>query len=459
VNECIDGAHDCHPEGKCVNTPGGFYCRCVSGHTGDGYTCTDLDDCDPDPCDPIHGTCEDRGANMYECVCMPGWTGIECGDDEDECVEGTHGCDPAADCTNTYGSHSCVCQNDFYGDGTLCTPCTTCGAGWKEEGICEEIDLTCVNVDECVEEVDNCDGHSTCVDNEGSFKCNCDQNGPDDEWWGIGIEGECAACTECRLGYHEIEPCTSTTDRICEINVVDGLYIIESEADDNKMCVAMMQGEWFPSRINWGNGDANCGIPGTSVAEQRKALISDGQAIWKLTHLGSDLGENAQADPSFQDTYLIEFNDGDGYRCVFFGDKGKDIYPSLQNCRSYSIADKDSCPWSNGAQDMPNCGFPSKTELVDNGQAIFRIVPLKMNEDKYLIMSASKGRTGLTGTAVWECLAFEEQGAATNPSRYNWGNGDDWCGAGNWEGRGPVVGLLNNKQAVFILTFLQGAGN
>jgi len=84
------------------------------------------------------------------------------------------------------------------------------------------------------------------------------------------------------------------------------------------------------------------------------------------------------------------------------------------------------------------------------------VTPLKLNENKYILQSASKGHKGQDGTPIWECLAFEEQGAATNPSRYNWGNGDTWCGAGDWEGEGKVYGLLNNKQAVFILTFMQG---
>ena len=112
-NECYTGNHDCHPEGKCVNTPGGYYCRCVSGHTGDGYTCTDLDDCDPDPCDPEHGTCEDGGANKYVCHCDPGFAGMGCEQDEVECMIGTHECHANADCFNTYGSYICVCKDEL----------------------------------------------------------------------------------------------------------------------------------------------------------------------------------------------------------------------------------------------------------------------------------------------------------------------------------------------------------
>jgi hypothetical protein len=459
VNECYLKTHNCHVDARCVNIPGGFFCRCLSGWEGDGLTCTDLDDCDPDPCDPIHGTCDDRGPNMYKCVCMAGWEGIECGSDQDECKEGTHGCDPYATCANTYGSHECVCRNEFYGDGTLCTPCTECGPGWEPEGICEVVDLTCVDVDECMHNADNCHEHATCSNNQGSFKCDCDQNGDDDEWWGIGINTEtgCAACTDCFDGFHEIQPCTSTTDRICETNIADGLYMIESEADDNRMCVALLKGEWYPSRINFGNGEDYCGIVGDNEDEKKEELLGDGQATFKFTQLDPS---NDQEKQRGGDMYIIEYNDGDGFRCLFFGDEGKDIYPSLQNCHSYDIGEKDNCPWDNGGKGMDYCGFSKDgmdpvDALLDNGQAIWRVTPLKLNENKYILQSASKGRTTQDGSKIWECLAFEEQGAATNPSRYNWGNGDTWCGAGDWEGQGKIYALLSNKQAVMILTFLQ----
>ena len=92
---------------------------------------------------------------------------------------------------------------------------------------------------------------------------------------------------------------------------------------------------------------------------------------------------------------------------------------------------------------------------VADGLAVWKITPLKLSESKYILQSASKGGMDQHGNKVWECLTFEEQGAATNPSRYNWGNGDDWCGVGNWEGQGKAIALMDNKQAVFILTFMQ----
>jgi len=291
VNECIDGAHDCHPEGKCVNTPGGFYCRCVSGHTGDGYTCTDLDDCDPDPCDEVHGTCHDGGANKYHCTCEAGFGGMGCESDEVECMIGTHECHPNADCFNTYGSYICACKKEFYGDGQVCAPCTDCkavcgsdedtdptgyacghGPGYERDTKrppCAAVDRTCINVNECgPPSIDNCDPYNAdCTDNEGSYICECRVL---DEWWGEGTEGTCSKCTICTLGQHMLDDCTTTTDRKCAHNIPDGNYAIETYSGSTGQCLvhwggAGNEGKVFPERYNWGG---RLGSPGIGMGTQ-----------------------------------------------------------------------------------------------------------------------------------------------------------------------------------------------
>ncbi len=40
MNECL-GPHSCHAQAQCVNVPGSYKCRCLTGYTGDGKSnCT-----------------------------------------------------------------------------------------------------------------------------------------------------------------------------------------------------------------------------------------------------------------------------------------------------------------------------------------------------------------------------------------------------------------------------------
>ena len=39
VNECQDNPCT-HPNAKCINTDGSFYCMCVDGYTGNGTVCS-----------------------------------------------------------------------------------------------------------------------------------------------------------------------------------------------------------------------------------------------------------------------------------------------------------------------------------------------------------------------------------------------------------------------------------
>ena len=80
IDECeIPG--QCHWEADCTNTNGSFECTCLSGFTGDGKNCTDVNECSRK---------EDNTCHDY------------------------------ATCRNTIGSYLCECNNSFTGNGTHC---------------------------------------------------------------------------------------------------------------------------------------------------------------------------------------------------------------------------------------------------------------------------------------------------------------------------------------------------
>ena len=54
--------------------------------------------------------------------------------DIDECVEETDNCDDNAACTNTEGSFTCLCEPGFGGDGVQCEGKSLCDSGYSGNG-------------------------------------------------------------------------------------------------------------------------------------------------------------------------------------------------------------------------------------------------------------------------------------------------------------------------------------
>jgi hypothetical protein len=83
---------------------------CKSGYSGDGYTCSDVN----------------------------------------ECLSNNGGCSANATCTNSAGSFSCACKTGYSGDGKTCT-----------------------DVNECLTNNGGCGANGTCSNSVGSFSCGC----------------------------------------------------------------------------------------------------------------------------------------------------------------------------------------------------------------------------------------------------------------------------------------------
>ncbi|CAL1603692.1 unnamed protein product [Knipowitschia caucasica] len=147
--------------------------------------------CSPYPCYKEGSErCED-GQAAFTCVCKPGWKGLRCEDDIDECTDPDHpvGCNQK--CYNFPGSFRCMCEEGFFiSDRVNCEDIDECRMYPR---ICEKpakcvntpgmyececptgfkynfISRTCDDVDECALNV--CDDN--CINTVGSYSCYCD---------------------------------------------------------------------------------------------------------------------------------------------------------------------------------------------------------------------------------------------------------------------------------------------
>ena len=83
--------------------------------------------------------------------------------DVDECGQPAS-CDPNANCTNTVGSFTCVCNQGYSGDGTTCN-----GKRHAMWGFLTYPPL--LDINEC--DGNPCDMNATCDNTVGSFTCIC----------------------------------------------------------------------------------------------------------------------------------------------------------------------------------------------------------------------------------------------------------------------------------------------
>ncbi|MDH5672363.1 MAG: hypothetical protein OEZ06_09450 [Myxococcales bacterium] len=148
VDECESAAdNDCGPSTICLNRPGTFSCRCAVGFEGDAAACTDVDECQgaANTCHPDASCGNTEGG--FGCSCEPGFSGDGFGcTDIDECDPSApaFNCGANAHCINTRGAHDCACNASFGGDPKagcqdLCTlaqaDATRCNA--DGHGLCE----------------------------------------------------------------------------------------------------------------------------------------------------------------------------------------------------------------------------------------------------------------------------------------------------------------------------------
>ena len=133
VDECAAGTHNCHADAQCTDTDGSFTCACNAGYTGDGVSCTEINECDANPCQN-GGACVD-GVNSYSCVCAPQTSGDNCELHDCGVCAGVSPCQHLNDDT----CHEYMTSTDICPPGTRrCAnlPVLECGCAGQSSGPC-----------------------------------------------------------------------------------------------------------------------------------------------------------------------------------------------------------------------------------------------------------------------------------------------------------------------------------
>ncbi len=190
--QATDCAVACDAHASCVEGPTGYACVCQAGFSGDGQTCTDIDECQTGAvvCD-ANATCTNT-AGAATCSCGAGFAGdgTTCSD-VDECLTGLHDCSANATCLNGTGGFTCACLDGYDGDGQSCSDINECDLGLDDcdsNAACNNVDgsfacdcnsgydgdgKTCVDIDECTAGTHTCDLNAKCTNTVGSYTCSC----------------------------------------------------------------------------------------------------------------------------------------------------------------------------------------------------------------------------------------------------------------------------------------------
>jgi latent transforming growth factor beta binding protein len=156
IDECTTLEQACDSLTDCVNSDGSYDCSdCPAGTRGDPKVgCEDINECLSKACDEVTNCTNLFGT--YRCsACPAGYFGAGAGatdcQDINECLVASGGCEvPLRDCINTEGSYSC----------------SPCDEGYEESGPHQ-----CDDIDECEEELDDCETNEVCVNATPGWTC------------------------------------------------------------------------------------------------------------------------------------------------------------------------------------------------------------------------------------------------------------------------------------------------
>ncbi|XP_023931493.1 fibropellin-1 [Lingula anatina] len=205
INDDCSIKYECQGDENIVSTPvacdknadcglfnGKQGCQCREGYKGDGFNCTDIDECGG-PSDDCAQICINV-PGTFNCACNNGFTlntNLKDCDDINECLQPDNGgCNQH--CTNTIGSRTCSCDDGYFLDMADHATCKDIDECKDNNGGCEQVctnkvgtfecscntgyvlrsdGANCDDINECATLNGGCD--HTCENSVGSYQCKC----------------------------------------------------------------------------------------------------------------------------------------------------------------------------------------------------------------------------------------------------------------------------------------------
>uniref|UniRef100_A0A674MY80 Notch receptor 2 n=1 Tax=Takifugu rubripes TaxID=31033 RepID=A0A674MY80_TAKRU len=237
IDECTSGP--CLNQGICIDGLNSYTCQCVPPFAGE-HCEVELDPCSSRPCQRGGVCLPSADYTYFTCRCPAGWQGL-CLSDVNECKKNP--CRNGGHCINSPGSYICKCPSGYSGhncqtDIDDCSPSEVTIFLWVTLGPWDYFSAT-FNLYFVSSALDPCLNGGSCVDDVGSFSCEC-RPGFEGEHCEIEAD-ECASqpcrngaicrdyvnsfVCECRLGFDGI---------LCDHNILE---CTESSCLNNGTCI------------------------------------------------------------------------------------------------------------------------------------------------------------------------------------------------------------------------------
>ncbi|RUS86243.1 hypothetical protein EGW08_005985, partial [Elysia chlorotica] len=111
IKECTNPVkYPCPANSNCVESPGSYFCQCLTGFAYDNGTCVDINECEIARCDQ---SCTNT-IGSFKCSCEAGFNLLNDTDciDIDECASNSTN-DCAQTCRNLLGGYQCGCLSGY----------------------------------------------------------------------------------------------------------------------------------------------------------------------------------------------------------------------------------------------------------------------------------------------------------------------------------------------------------